>query len=328
MHAANASGRTGAVELVGVADAVEDVARSTGERLDVAWTTSFDELLAMDVEGVLIATPTGAHAGMIECAAAAGKHVLCEKPIALDLDASVRAIERARSAGVKLQVGFHRRFDPDWAAVAAKIAAGELGDVYLFRTSLRDKRSPGAGYLEGSGGFFVDVSIHDLDTARWMVGEIDEVTAIGGALSDPAFAEAGDLDNAVVTLRFTSGALGVIDNSRAAGYGYECSTEVMGSLATARIGYHRRVNVEWLTPGSQSVDWVNDFTERYPDAYLLELEGFAAAIRDDYEPAVGADDALAAFVLADACGRSFREGRPIRLEHENRGREYEIATAR
>jgi inositol 2-dehydrogenase len=328
MHAANLAGRAPSIELVGVVDAVGDVAEETGERLGVPWMASFDDLLAIpELEGVVIATPTPEHASMVECAAAAGKHVFCEKPIALEVAPTLAAIEAARAAGVKFQVGFHRRFDPDWAAATARIAAGELGDVYLFRTSLRDKRSPGAVYLTGSGGFFVDVTIHDLDTARWMVGEIDEVTAIGAALTDPAFAEIGDLDNAVVTLRFASGALGVIDNSRAAGYGYECSTEVMGSQATARIGYHRRVNVEWLTPGSAAVDWVVDFTERYPDAYLLELEDFAAAIRDDRAPAITGDDALAAFVLAEACGHSFRDGRPVRLVHErvDSSVRYEIA---
>jgi myo-inositol 2-dehydrogenase/D-chiro-inositol 1-dehydrogenase len=175
-------------------------------------------------------------------------------------------------------------------------------------------RPPALDYVATSGGLFADVTIHDLDTARWMVGEIEEVTALGAALSDPAFAELGDVDTAVVALRFASGALGMIDNSRAAGYGYECSTEVLGSRATARIGEHRRVHVEWLTPGAASVDWVADFTERYATAYRLELEDFAAAIRDDRPPAVTGEDSLAALVLAQACDRSLREGRPVPTE--------------
>ena len=310
IHAANL-GRTPLADLAFVVDAVAEVARAAGERLDVPWSTSFEDLLAADVEGVLIASPTSSHAEMVEQAAAAGKHIFCEKPLALTIEPTVRAIAAADAAGVKLQIGFHRRFDPDWAAATARIKAGELGAVYLFRTSLRDKHSPGVAYIAGSGGFFVDVTIHDLDTARWMIGEVAEVTALGAALSDPAFAEVGDLDNAIVTLRFANGALGVIDNSRAAGYGYECSTEVVGSKASVRIGYHRNVNNEWLTPGSATVDWVNDFTERYPKAYLLELEDFADAIRNDREPAATGNDALAAFVLAQACDRSFREGSTV-----------------
>jgi len=328
MHAANVAGRAPSIELVGVVDAVEHVAEETGGRLGVPWMTSFDDLLAIpELEGVVIATPTPEHASMVELAAAAGKHVFCEKPIALEVEPTLRAIEAARAAGVKLQIGFHRRFDPDWAAATERIRAGELGDVYLFRTSLRDMRAPSVDYLARSGGFFCDVSIHDLDTARWMVGEIDEVTSIGAALTDPAFAERGDIDNALITLRFASGALGVIDNSRAAGYGYECSTEVVGSAATVRIGSHRRVNVEWLTPGRACVDWVTDFTERYPDAYLLQLEGFAAAIRDDRPPTVTGGDALAAFVLTEACARSFRDRLPVRLTRveENGSPRYELA---
>ena len=172
--------------------------------------------------------------------------MFCEKPLSLDRATTVATIEAVEAAGVPLQVGFHRRFDPDWAAAAARIAAGELGEVTLFRTSLRDMTPPDPNFLSASGGFFVDVTVHDLDVARWLVGEVVEVTAHGAA-SDPAFAELGDIDTAVCVLRFANGALGVIDNSRSARYGYECSTEVMGTLATVRVEAPRPV--EWRTPG-------------------------------------------------------------------------------
>jgi inositol 2-dehydrogenase len=330
LHADNLAGRTPTVELLRVVDVDRDVARETGERLGVAWSDAYSDLLHdPDIEGVVLATPTPLHAEMIEQAAEAGKHVFCEKPISLGLGPTFRAIEAARSVGIKLHVGFQRRFDPDWAAATARIRAGELGEVYFFRTSLRDMRPPADAYIASSGGLFVDVTIHDLDTARWMVGEIEEVAAFGAALSDAGFAKLGDVDNAVVALRFASGALGVIDNSRVAGYGYECSTEVVGSQATVRIGQHRRVHNEWLTPGAASVDWVVDFTERYPRAYLLGLEDFAAAIREDRPATVSGEDALAAVVLAHACERSLREGRPVRLSWEEReaGVLYELAGA-
>jgi myo-inositol 2-dehydrogenase/D-chiro-inositol 1-dehydrogenase len=317
LHAENLAGAARGVELVRVADASEDAARAAGERLGVPWAASADAVLDDPaIAGIVIATPTATHSELIERAAAAGKHVFSEKPIAFDVGSTLRAIAAARDAGVILQVGFHRRFDPDWADATARIRAGELGDVRLFRTSLRDRRSPPAAFIAGSGGFFVDVTIHDLDTARWMVGEVEEVTAFGAALADPAIGELGDVDNALVVLRFAGGALGVIDNSREAVYGYECSTEVMGSKATVRIGGHRRRDNEWLTPGSAAVDWVVDFTERYPDAYRLELEAFAAAIRDGAESPASGEDALAAFVLAEACERSRREARSVRLAHE------------
>ena len=314
-HAENLAGRTPLIELVRVMDVVEPAARSTGERLGVRWSTAFDELLADPrVEAVVIATPTPFHAPMVEQAAAAGKHVFCEKPIAFELAPTLRAIEAARSAGVKLQIGFHRRFDPDWAAVKRRIAAGELGEVYLFRTSLRDMQPPSLEYIKSCGGFFVDTTIHDFDIARFLIGEVDELSAFGAALADPGIAALGDVDQAVVVLRFASGALGVIDNSRAAGYGYECSTEVLGSRATARIGYHRRLNVEWLTPGAATRDYTEDFVERFPRAYLLEMEAFARAVRGEQPVEVTGEDGLAAYVLSEAAWRSVRERRPVAIE--------------
>ena len=313
-HAENMAGRAPSIELVRVVDPLEEVARSTGGRLGVAWSTAYEDLLNdSSIEAVVIASPTPYHAAMIEQAAAAEKQVFCEKPISLEREPTERAIAAAHKAGVKLQIGFHRRFDPDWVAATNRIKAGELGEVHLFRTSLRDMRPPSIEYIKGSGGFFLDVTVHDFDTARWMVGEINEVTAFGAALTDPAFAALGDIDNAVVVVRFANGALGVIDNSRAAGYGYECSTEVMGSRATARIGYHQRVNVEWLTPGAVTRDSVSNFIERYPRAYVAELESFAEAVRDDRPVAVGGEDGLAAFNLCKAAEQSFRERLTVRL---------------
>ncbi len=328
LHATNLTERVNAAELVRVVDADESLARTVGERIGVEWGRSYENLVAdPEVDAVVIATPTPLHVDMIERAAAVGKHVFCEKPISLDLASTLRAVAAAREAGIALQVGFHRRFDPDWAAAAERIRAGDLGDVYLFRTTLRDKQPPPFDYIRDSGGIFVDVTIHDLDIARWLVGEIVEVTAFGAALSSPEFTDLGDVDNAVVALRFADGALGVIDESRAAGYGYECSTEIVGSRATVRIGNHRRTHDVWLTPGSAAVDWVDDFTERFPDAYALELESFATTLLEGAPPTVTGEDAIAAFVLAQACERSWREGRTIQLRHEKLlgGVSYEAA---
>ena len=211
-HAENLAWRTRRVELVRVMDAMEATARAAGEELDVAWGTSFEDLVNdAGIEAVIIATPSSTHAELVIQAAGAGKHIFCEKPISIDLESTRAAIDAARAAEVRLQVGFHRRFDPDWASVTHRIRSGELGRVYLFRTSLRDKNGPPPDYRQASGSFFVDTTIHDFDAARWMVGEISEVSAMGAALSDPAYAESGQIDNAVVTLRFTNGGLGVID---------------------------------------------------------------------------------------------------------------------
>jgi myo-inositol 2-dehydrogenase/D-chiro-inositol 1-dehydrogenase len=249
-------------------------------------------------------------------AAAAGTPVFCEKPVSLDRGATLSALAAVAEAGVPFQVGFHRRFDPDWAAAVARMRAGELGDVYLFRTSLRDMAPPPAGFLAASGGFFVDVTIHDLDTARWMVGEVTSVSAYGSAVSGPPFTDLGDIDTAVVVLRFGNGALGVIDNSRAAGYGYECSTEVMGRLATVRIDHPQVRNYEWRTPGVAARDLPRDFGERYPEAYAAELDAFARCVLDGSPPLVTGWDALAAFDLARAAGLSWRTGQTVEVVPE------------
>jgi inositol 2-dehydrogenase len=315
IHAANLSGRCPSARLACVFDTDAAAALRAGERFEVPWLTSYQDMLADDrVDAVAIATPTATHAELAVRAGQAGKHVFCEKPISLERQATVSAVDQVRAAGVMFQVGFHRRFDPDWIAAVDRIRAGELGEVYLFRTSLRDMTPPKAEFLAHSGGFFVDVTIHDLDAARWMVGEVTEVSAHGAALSDPRFAETGDIDTAVVVLRFASGALGVIDNSRAAGYGYECSTEVMGRKATVRIDHPQYRHYEWRTPGWAARGLPRDFEQRYPEAYAAELESFAGCVAEGRPPRVTGWDALAAFDLARAAEESWRHGRAVTVE--------------
>jgi myo-inositol 2-dehydrogenase / D-chiro-inositol 1-dehydrogenase len=320
IHAANLAARCPSAQLACVFDADPAVARQVGEEFEVPWVKSDADLLADPaVDAVAIATPTSAHAGLSVRAGRAGKHVFCEKPISLDRPETVSAIEAMRAAGVLFQVGFHRRFDPDWTAAVDRMRTGELGDVHLFRTSLRDMRAPKAEFLARSGGFFVDVTIHDLDTARWMVGEVVEVSAHGSALSVPGIAALGDIDTAVVVLRFESGALGVIDNSRAAGYGYECSTEVVGQKATVRIDHPQFRHYEWRTPGWAGHDLARDFEQRYPWAYAEELESFARCVRDGLPPRVTGYDALAAFDLARAADLSWRSGHPVAVHPQRTG---------
>jgi inositol 2-dehydrogenase len=327
-HASNLAVRCSSAELARVVDIDEALAKRVGIDLGVDWSDSFGDIVDDEsIDAVVIVVPTPFHAELIERAAAAGKHIFCEKPISLEWEPSVRAVEAARSGGVKLQIGFHRRFDPDWRAAVERIEEGQLGEVYLFRTSLRDMRSPSIEYIKSSGGFFIDVTVHDFDTARWMVGEIDEVWSQGAALTDPAIGDAGDIDTALVVVKFASGALGVIDNTRSAGYGYECSTEIVGSKASVRIDNHRRAHLQWLTPGAACVDWVKDFTERYPEAYRAELDSFARAVVEDRPVQVTGEDALAAYVLCEAADISLREHRPVRLKRgvEGDGALYEIA---
>ncbi len=319
IHAGNLAARCRSAELAVVADSDPRMAAGAGEEFGVPWTADVGDVLGdSTVEAVAVATPTATHGDLAVRAARAGKHVFCEKPIALDRATTVRTVEAVAATGVRFQVGFHRRHDPDWVAAAERIHAGEMGEPYLFRTSLRDMRPPPVEYLAGSGGFFVDMTIHDLDTARWMVGEIVEVSSYGSAIADAGIRDIGDIDTAVVVLRFESGALGVIDNSRAAGYGYECSTEVMGERATVRIDRPQHRDYRWLTPAGATYGISRDFEERYPLAYAAELEAFARCVREDTAPAVTGLDALAAFDLATAAGLSWREGRAVRVVPERR----------
>ena len=312
-HLTNLTERCATAELACVFDADPDRAAAVATEFGVPAVKTFDELVER-CAAVAIATSTGSHAELVVAAAQAGRPVFCEKPLSLDRATTVSTIEAVEAAGVPLQVGFHRRFDPDWVAAAARIHAGELGDVAFFRTSLRDMTPPDPNYLSGSGGFFVDVTVHDLDVARWLVGEVVELTAHGAA-ADPAFAALGDIDTAVCVLRFANGALGVIDNSRSARYGYECSTEVMGAHATVRVEAPRPL--EWRTPGLSSYPLARDFQERYPVAYAAELDAFARCVRDGTPPRCTGRDALAAFDLAVAATESWRSGTTVTLE-ENR----------
>jgi inositol 2-dehydrogenase len=316
-HAINLAQHIPLAKLMRIVDANEDLARTVSEQLGgIPWSTDYRDLLHDPaIEAVVIATPTPLHVEMIEAAAAAGKHIFCEKPISLDLESTYRAIDAVSKANVSLQVGFHRRFDPDYRNARERIVSDEIGQIYLFRTSVRDMRAPSFDFIKGSGGLFIDFTLHDFDATRWLIGEIEEITAVGAVLSDPDFERGGHIDNAIITLRFVGGALGVIDNSLVAGYGYECSSEIMGSKATLHIGNHRRTSVEVLTAGGIYHDQVSDFVERFGTAYRAEMESFVYAVYSKKRPDVGGADAAAAFVLARAAQRSHHEKKSVKLSH-------------
>ncbi|MHB8220295.1 MAG: Gfo/Idh/MocA family oxidoreductase [Acidimicrobiales bacterium] len=327
LHARNLVTGCSSLELVGIVDTNATLAADMSTQLGVPALGTEDLLLDdPSIDAVIIATPVASHASLSVKAARAGKHVFCEKPIALDHDTTVWTLGEVERTGVVFQVGFHRRFDPDWVAAARRVHAGELGIPHLFRASLRDMQSPPVEFLASSGGLFVDLTIHDFDAARWMMGEVAEMSAYGGVLSDPALAEVGDIDTAVVTVRFESGALGFIDNSRSAGYGYECSTEVVGSQATLRIENASPHGVEWLSPGSASRGLPRDFEERFPLAYGLELEAFAGCIVSGMQIRVTGWDALAAFDLATAAALSYQRGERVvvRAHRQDSGIVYEL----
>lgn len=312
LHAENLARRCRCAELAAVFDLRGDLAQKVSEELGTRAAASYEELLDdPSIDAVVIASPTCAHAEMALAAGRAGKPVFCEKPLSLERDATVEIVGELSRAGVPLQVGFHRRFDPALSAAAARLRAGELGEVLLFRASQRDMAPPAPEFLAGSGGIFIDMGVHDFDTARWLVGEVESVSAHGSAWADPAFAASDPYHTVVVVLHFASGALGAIDVSRVAGYGYESSLELMGEKATVRVQDPFSVGYEWRVAGSASRPLVETFGQRYQAAFAEELEHFARTVRAGVEAEPSGLDALAAFDIAGAAAEACRTGMPV-----------------
>jgi myo-inositol 2-dehydrogenase/D-chiro-inositol 1-dehydrogenase len=239
VHAGNLAHRIPEAKAMVVADVQAEAARQCAADFDIPRVVDDYHAILADpaIEAIIICSSTDTHARVIEEAAAAGKHIFCEKPIALDLATIDQALKAVDAAGVKLQIGFNRRFDANFKHIRDLVAAGQLGQPHLVRITSRDPAPPPVSYIKVSGGIFLDMTIHDFDMARYLLDdEIEEVYAAGGVRVDPAIGEAGDIDTAVITLRYTGGAIGTIDNSRQAVYGYDQRVEVFGSAGMAATG--------------------------------------------------------------------------------------------
>ena len=269
-----------------------------------------------EIDAVLICSPTDTHAELIGQAAAAGKHIFCEKPVSLDVRKTARAVGKAKEAGVKLQIGFNRRFDRNFSRIRELVREGTVGTPHLVKITSRDPAPPPEAYIASSGGLFIDMMIHDFDLARFLTGgEVTEVYAQGAVLVDPVFARYGDVDTAVVTLKFDSGAIGVIDNSRSAVYGYDQRVEVFGSRGSAAAANEYPNTVEVSTAGGVSRDKpLHFFLERYREAYREELDRFVRSILRGEPVAVDGEDGLKAELIALAAKLSHQTGRPVRTD--------------
>jgi len=272
-----------------------------------------------EIDAVLICSSTDTHARLVTEAAQAGKHIFCEKPLDLDLARIDEVLHVVKQAGVKLQLGFNRRFDPDFRAIKERIAARAIGQPYLLRITSRDPAPPPIAYLKGSGGLFLDMTIHDFDMARYLLGEVEEVYTSAGVLVDPAIGAAGDVDTALITLRFASRALGTIDNCRRAVYGYDQRVEVLGSEGMLANGNHLgALVVRHDAQGSHEPPLLNFFMQRYTEAFAAEIRAFVDAIARDEEPPVGGEDGRRSVVLGYAALLSFKEHRPVRVSEIDR----------
>lgn len=268
-----------------------------------------------EIEAVVIASSTNTHAKFIIESAKAGKNIFCEKPIDYDLNRVHEAIQAAKDAGVQLQIGFCRRFDHNHRAVYDMVKSGKIGQPHLIRISSRDPEPPSIDYVKVSGGIFYDMMIHDFDMARFLAGsEVTEVNAIGSVLVDPGIGEAGDVDTALVTLKFANGAIGVIDNSRKAVYGYDQRVEVFGSEGCAE-DQNDTPNTAVLSTADGAVHGVayKVMWDRYTGAFVAEMQAFADAVVNDKETPVTGEDGLYPVLMAAAATKSLHEGRPVKI---------------
>jgi myo-inositol 2-dehydrogenase/D-chiro-inositol 1-dehydrogenase len=313
MHADNAA-RTAGLRVVAVSDPHPPSLEAAAARLGASAHADWRELVERgDLDAVLICSPSAAHCDQIVAAAAAGKHIFCEKPIDLDLDRIDDALAAVERAGVTLQLGFNRRSDRNFAALRRRIAEGAIGNPWLLRITARDPAPQPAAYIRTSGGLFADMTIHDFDLARFLMGaEVVEVSAMGAALVDPELAAIPDVDCAITTLRFADGALGVIENCRRSAVGYDQRAEVHGSLATLLAENEQADTVVQSDAAGVHRSRIAGFlAERYDGAYRAELRGFAESLLTGVPPVAGGEDGRRSAILAAAAQRSLVERRPV-----------------
>lgn len=317
LHAENIMNHVPQAELVAIADVFVDQIKDWAEGLGIKTVTKDykDILNNSEIEAVLICSPTNTHADFIIEAAKAGKHIFCEKPIDLSADRVKAALNAVKAAGVKLQIGFNRRFDHNHKAVRDAVAEGKVGQPHIIQITSRDPAPPPIEYVKASGGLFLDMTIHDFDMARYLAGsEVEEVYAAGAVLVDPAIGEAGDIDTAVITLKFENGAIGVINNSRRATYGYDQRVEVFGSNGSAED-----LNDTPSTRIISNADGIIGekpkyfFLERYNDSFIEEMKEFVNAVLNDTATPVTGEDGLKPVLIALAAKKSLEENRPVKI---------------
>lgn len=318
LHAENLAHRIKNARPAAITDVIVDAARQTANELQIPIVeTDYKRVLAdKTIDAVLICSSTNTHAQIIQEAAEAGKHVFCEKPVDLNLQRIQAVLECVEKSGVKFQVGFNRRFDVNFSRLKEKLSAGEIGTPHILRITSRDPAPPPLDYVKISGGIFLDMTIHDFDMARFLTGsEVVEVYAIGDALIDPAFKQAGDIDTAIITLKFENGVIGTIDNSRQAAYGYDQRVEIFGSKGMLQANNTTPDQVVLLNQQAVLASKPHYFfLERYREAYVAEIQAFVDAVLNDTDPPVTGIDGLAPLKIGLAAKKSLAEERAVRLE--------------
>lgn len=320
LHARNIVQRVDNASLVAITDVHLEAARTCAEDLNIPNVVGSHVAIFADptIDAVLICSSTDTHAQFIIEAARAGKHIFCEKPIAFDLPEIEEALSAVEKAGVKLQIGFNRRFDANAVRIKAGIENGEVGKVHRLHIISRDPSPPPAEYVKRSGGMFVDMTIHDFDMARFLMGcEATEIYTAAGVMVNPEFEALGDVDTAVITMKFENGAIVTIDNSREAVYGYDQRMEVFGSGGSIESANHLPNQVKRRSAETiQTEKPLFFFLERYNDSFVVELQAFVDAIENNTDVPVSGKDGLMPVVMGIAARQSYDENRPIALEYE------------
>jgi myo-inositol 2-dehydrogenase/D-chiro-inositol 1-dehydrogenase len=318
LHISNINKLVEGAEVIAAADIFIDKSREAVEALGVKYTYSdYKDLIANpEVEAVIVASSTDTHAEISIAAAKAGKDVFCEKPIDKDLDKIKEVLAVVKETGVKFQTGFNRRFDHNFRRVREMVESGRIGDPHVVRVTSRDPAPPPVEYVKVSGGIYLDMMIHDFDMVRYLSGsEVTEVYALGTVLVDPAIGEAGDVDTALVTLKFANGAIGTIDNSRQAVYGYDQRVEVFGSKGVAKCENDKPSTVEVYTTEEPTTDKIPVFfLDRYTGAFVDQFTAFVNAVVNDTPTPVDEVDGYRAVQIAYAATQSLKEGRPVKVE--------------
>jgi myo-inositol 2-dehydrogenase/D-chiro-inositol 1-dehydrogenase len=316
VHVRNIATLIPEADLVAICDIRLEVAQAVAHELGIQRVVKdYHELLSDPaIEAILIATSTNTHAFIMKDVALAGKHIFCEKPLALGLEEIDEALAAIGKAGVKLQVGFNRRFDKSFQKVRAIVASGEIGRPCILRITDRDPELPAMEFLRVSGGMFLDQTIHDFDMARFQVGEVEEVYATGNVLIDPQLNEFGDIDTDVVTLKFANGAVGAIDNSRQAVYGYDQRLEVFCTNGTAMADNEVENTAVMGKPGGfLTAKLPHFFMQRYAPCYVEEVRQFITCVRENKPTPTTGSDGRAAVVLGHAAWKSYHENRPVKV---------------
>jgi inositol 2-dehydrogenase len=315
VYARDLSSRIACTRLVAVTDLSQAAVDHVVRELDVPLgsTNPQDVIDDPSVDAVVIVTPTDTHGAVTRAAAAAGKAIFCEKPLAISLAEALDMKRVVEQSGVFFQLGFMRRFDRGYEAAKARLQEGAIGDAVVFKSTSRDPYPPSVEYAnpKTSGGLILDMGIHDFDLARWFMGEVTSVQAVGGVLAYPELGAVGDIDNAIISLVFASGRLGVVDLTRNGIYGYHINTELLGTAGTLRIGYLRETPLTVMTKEGVTHDTVPYFMERFRDAYTTQLENFAQNVLNGRPAPITVDDGVEALKIAVAATQARETGQPV-----------------